>query len=74
MAAKIIKKDYRDVIITSKQGKVIKLPVKDLPTLTRQTQGVILIRLSGAQDYVVAVTATKKETEKEEKKVTSKTS
>ena len=66
MAAKVIKKDFRDIIITSKLGKVIKLPIKDLPTLTRQTQGVILVRLSGSTDYVVAVTATKKEPENKE--------
>lgn len=68
MAAKVLGKETKDVIITSKHGQVIKLPVKDLPTLTRQTQGVILIRLSAEKDYVVAVTATQKTLEEEAEK------
>lgn len=63
MSAKIINPESKDIIITSKMGQVIKLPVKDIPTLTRQTQGVILMRLSNKDDYVVAVTPIRKEEE-----------
>lgn len=61
MAAKVIEQDDLDILITSKGGQVIKLPIKDVPLLTRQTQGVILIRLANANDTVSAVTTTKKE-------------
>ncbi|MDP2671376.1 MAG: DNA gyrase subunit A [bacterium] len=66
MAAKIMGGGSQDLIITSKAGQVIKLPVKDLPTLTRQTQGVILMRLSKKEDYIAAVTLVKKAVEKQE--------
>lgn len=61
MAAKVIAEDDQEIIITSKNGQVIKLPLKDVPLLTRQTQGVILIRLSNGNDSVTAVTTIKKE-------------
>lgn len=61
MAAQVICKEDQDVIITSKAGQVIKLPIKDIPLLTRQTQGVILIRLTKSEDSVSAVTTIKKE-------------
>jgi len=61
VAAKVIEKNHEDVIITTRSGQVIKLPVKDLPILTRQTQGVILIRLSDKDDRVAAVTAVTRE-------------
>ena len=69
MAAKVLEKADLDVIITSKNGQVIKLPMKDIPLLTRQTQGVILIRLASADDTVSAVTTIKKEIKKEKDKV-----
>jgi len=65
MAAKVIEKDDQDVVITSKNGQVIKLPIKDVPLLTRQTQGVILVRLSNKEDVVSAVTTIKKEVKRE---------
>lgn len=67
MAAKVISKDDQDVIITSKGGQVIKLPLKDVPLLTRQTQGVILIRLAKKDDSVAAVTTIRQEPKKESK-------
>ena len=60
VGANLIDKYHEDIIITTKLGQVIKLPVKDVPVLTRQTQGVILIRLSNS-DSVAAVTAIRKE-------------
>ncbi|OGY22232.1 MAG: DNA gyrase subunit A [Candidatus Woykebacteria bacterium GWA1_44_8] len=61
VAAQVLQKNHEDIIVTSRDGQVIKLPVKDIPVLTRQTQGVILIRLSKKDDKVAAVTATTKE-------------
>ncbi len=68
MAAKVIEQDDQDILITSKGGQVIKLPIKDVPLLTRQTQGVILIRLANSSDVVSAVTTFKKEIKADEKK------
>ena len=68
MAAKIVGRQTKDLIITSKMGQVIKLPIKDLPTLTRQTQGVILVRLRNPEDYVAAVTTVNKEKVEESKR------
>ncbi len=67
MAARVIEQDDQDILITSKGGQVIKLPIKDVPLLTRQTQGVILIRLANTSDVVSAVTTFKKELKTESK-------
>ena len=75
MAALVLSQEDKDFIITSKMGQTIKSPLKDLPVLTRQTQGVILVRLSKKADVVAAVTAIssdpkpeKKETQKSKEK------
>ena len=61
VAAKIIDKEDKQFIITSKKGQVIRLPLKDIPVLTRQTQGVILIRFSDKNDIVSAASSLKKQ-------------
>ena len=61
VSAIMIEPDDLDLLMTSKNGHVIKLPIKDVPLLTRQTQGVILIRLANKDDKVAAVTTIKKE-------------
>jgi DNA gyrase subunit A len=43
------------LIITSAQGQVIKLPLKNIPELGRATQGVILMRFASKSDHVTAV-------------------
>ena len=75
MAALVLSSEDKDFIITSRMGQTIKSPLKDLPVLTRQTQGVILVRLSNKADVVAAVTAIasdpkpeKKETQKSKEK------
>lgn len=67
VAAMVVGKEDKDLIITSRAGQVIKLPIKDVPVLQRQTQGVILIRLARTDDSVAAVTTLVKEKEIEEK-------
>lgn len=54
MAARAVTNDLEDLIITSNAGQVIKLPISEVPSLGRQTQGVILMRFSdkNAKDYV----------------------
>ena len=61
VAAQVVGKGDQHFLITSKKGQVIKLPVKDVPTLTRQTQGVILIRFSDKNDEVAAVSSIERE-------------
>lgn len=45
-----------DILVTSAQGQTIRLPLKDVPTLGRQTQGVRIIKLnSGDQARALAI-------------------
>lgn len=54
------------VVLTSKQAQIIKLPLKNIPRLGRATQGVIMMRCDkSAGDCVSAVTCLKKEEEEE---------
>jgi len=45
-----------DLIIISNKGQVIRLPLKSIPTLGRQTQGVRLMRFKAAGDETASVT------------------
>jgi DNA gyrase/topoisomerase IV subunit A len=49
------------IVITSKFGQVIKLPIKNIPQMGRSTQGVILMRFSDKSDGVAAMTTLEKE-------------
>ena len=61
-----IDEEIEQVVITSKQAQVIKLPLRNIPRLGRATQGVILMRFDkNSQDCVSAVTCLKKENEEE---------
>jgi DNA gyrase subunit A len=62
-----ITQETEQLVITSKSGIVIKLPIRDIPTLGRATQGVILMRFGKAGDGVAAVAALNKAGEEEEK-------
>jgi len=44
------------IVLTSKSGQVIKLPLKNIPQMGRATQGVILMRFARKNDRVAAVT------------------
>ena len=44
------------IVITSKMGQVIKLPLKNIPKMGRATQGVILMRFAKKRDHLAAVT------------------
>ncbi len=60
--AKIVDETIDDVVLTTKQAQVIKLPLKNIPVLKRPTQGVILMRLP-KNDLVTACATTKKPVE-----------
>ena len=65
-AARMVTDEHKDVVISTQEGQTIKLPLtkKSIPTLTRPTQGVILMRLNKG-DRVVAVALTYKQVEEE---------
>lgn len=48
------------IIITSKSGQVINLPLKNIPQMGRATQGVILMRFAKKADRAAAVTTLSK--------------
>ncbi len=66
-SARLVEADHKDVVITTREGITIKLPMtkKSIPILTRPTQGVILMRLKG-DDYVAAVALTFKQMDDED--------
>lgn len=52
----VMPKSTKEIIITSKRGQIVKLDVNSIPRLSRDTQGVILMRFSHANDSVTAAT------------------
>jgi len=59
----VLDRDFVSVIITSEKGQVVKIPVKSIPTLSRNTQGVILMRFSKVGDKVASATGVSKSEE-----------
>lgn len=55
------------IVITSKSGQIIKLPLKNIPRMGRATQGVILMRFAKKNDRVAAVTTLSKNAEGKKK-------
>lgn len=60
VTAQIIPPGSDEVIITSKKGQVVKLEISSIPKLSRDTQGVILMRFSNTNDSVAAATCIEK--------------
>lgn len=77
-SARVLNETNKEVVISTKDGQTIKLPIdkKSIPTLTRPTQGVILMKLKSNNPVVaVAITTELEETPdktKETKEVTKK--
>jgi DNA gyrase subunit A len=61
VAAQVIPTNGEEVIITSKRGQVVKLELASVPKLSRDTQGVILMRFSNASDRIASATCITKE-------------
>lgn len=57
----LVTEKVEQVVITSKFGQVIKLPLKNIPQMGRATQGVILMRFTAKTDAVAAMTALEKD-------------
>lgn len=58
-SAQIIRPKHRQVILCSRHGVTIRMPIKNIPTLGRNTKGVILMRLK-KDDSVTALTVIEK--------------
>lgn len=59
-SATMVTENVDQVLINSKFGQVIRLPLKNIPQLGRATQGVILMRFTNVDDRVAAVTTLEK--------------
>lgn len=54
VTAQIVRKDDDTLVMTSTKGQLIKLGLKDIPNLQRQTQGVILMRMKEGEKVAAA--------------------
>lgn len=68
-AAVMVTQDIDQIVITSKGGQVIKLPIKNIPQLGRATQGVILMRFTDKTDIVAACACLLKDGTEDEENV-----
>lgn len=54
--AEIILPGCQTIILTSRKGQIVRVPVAQVPKLSRATQGVILMRFTDKSDAVAAAT------------------
>ncbi len=54
--SQIVDENAEKIVVTSDKAQVIKLPIKNIPVLGRNTQGVILMRFKRKTDKVAAMT------------------
>jgi DNA gyrase subunit A len=55
-AAQVVTENDDQVILVTKKAVTLKMPLKNIPVLSRNTKGVILIRLKSSDDKVCAIT------------------
>ncbi|HEX9101319.1 MAG TPA: DNA gyrase subunit A [Polyangia bacterium] len=55
--------DDEDLMLITDAGKVIRIPVKGIPTLGRNTQGVRLVRMDGGENVVAVESLAEREDE-----------
>ncbi len=60
-AAQIIPANSHELIITSKKGQIVQIDIASIPSLSRATQGVILMRFSNPNDHVASATCIEKD-------------
>ncbi|EKD85314.1 MAG: hypothetical protein ACD_38C00046G0001, partial [uncultured bacterium] len=63
VTAQLINPSHETLVLTSNKGQLIKLNIKDIPTLQRQTQGVILMRVRPGEKVAAATVVGKKDKE-----------
>lgn len=61
VTAELLDETHETLVLTSNKGQLIKLNIKDIPTLQRQTQGVILMRVRVGEKVAAATVVGKKE-------------
>ena len=73
-AAQVVSQKDDQVILVSKKAVTIKLPIKNIPKLSRNTKGVILMRFKTSEDKLTAITVLQKaeEISKNKEKQTKK--
>jgi len=59
-AAQVVSESDELVVLVSKKAVTIKLPLKNIPTLSRNTKGVILMRFKSIDDKLSAMTVINK--------------
>lgn len=70
-AAQVVSETGEQVILVSKKAITINLPLKNIPTLNRNTKGVILMRFKSTDDKVNAMTIINKNPDFESEKVSA---
>jgi DNA gyrase subunit A len=63
-SAQVVSEKDDQVILVSKKAVTIKLPLKNIPVLSRNTKGVILMRFKTSEDKLTAFTVLQKVDEK----------
>lgn len=61
VTAGIVDKNRDILVLTSTKGQLIKMDLKQVPTLQRQTQGVILMRVKDGEKVAAATTVSSKD-------------
>ncbi len=61
VTAQALNKDMDTLVLTSNKGQLIKMEVKQVPTLQRQTQGVILMRVREGERVAAATVVSSKD-------------
>jgi DNA gyrase subunit A len=61
VTAQAIDKDMDTLVLTSNKGQLIKMNLKEVPTLQRQTQGVILMRVRAGEKVAAATVVSSKD-------------
>mgnify|MGYP001182324687 FL=1 len=69
-AAQVVSETVEQVILVSKKAVTIKLPIKNIPVLSRNTKGVILMRFKSNEDKLTAMTIIENTNQIEEVKPT----
>ena len=61
--AQVVDQNSDQILLVSRKAVTIKLPLKNIPTLNRNTRGVILMRLKTGEDKVTSMTVLEAEPE-----------
>ncbi|MBI2599202.1 DNA gyrase subunit A [Candidatus Curtissbacteria bacterium] len=66
VAAQVLTREDEALILTSQKGQVLRTTLRSVPRLTRDTQGVIIMRLSSGDKVAAATIISKKKEDGEE--------